>query len=705
MKTPFIRFFTTVAAALALAISAQVQQPAPPDTLVSAIAQEAGLPLVSPEALPPHGTFWMFYDTFPIALAPLPCPPLDRSLPAYAITDSGRQFLVDATGTRTNRFTFTAQQQAERTLRHVERLILLIDQVRTAEATRAERQLLGVPEMSLLLEQEELELDSFLYSTNELWIELVSVTNTAGTVVVHPPSTVTNGVYDLFSTTNLAAPWWQFVARTTPGQTNVAVTNLVTPELFFIAGVTNDTDNGGLTDAYEGLAGLNIQDSSDDYVEPVIGITVLDSVATEQYPSDTATFCVTRKGGHTSWPFVVPFSLSGTAVRGVNYGLSPVSANGSGALATIPAGTNSLIITLSPMDDQTVTGTRKATLTVESGLGWSVDSSHSSATAWIIEEYVKTFTVTSDFEQGVRVGLDTLDVMPDDNGRLQFKTDLPPQFPFIAVACSGRGTVARINTTNGQVIGEYRTTPAGLMYTGDSGSGPQPSRTTVDLFGNVWVANRADDFPMNRATNGSITRVGLIIGSRFSKSATNTYYADPSGHYVRLSDASYNTCVDRDGDGYIRTSSGLADILAWTNQRGGWSDADSYGGVSTAEDEAITEYVRIPCRGTRTIAVDKFNDIWVGGRSGRQEHLKVDGLTGKPVLDSLFVPRCGGYGGVIDSLGALWSANPDSLGSMRLLPPASWPVTTNDWQVLQTGDWTADNNGYGLGVDPIHPHV
>jgi hypothetical protein len=291
MKTPFIRFFTTVAAALALAISAQVQQPAPPDTLVSAIAQEAGLPLVSPEALPPHGTFWMFYDTFPIALAPLPCPPLDHSLPAYAITDSGRQFLVDATGTRTNRFIFTAQQQAERTLRHVERLLLLIDQVRAAEAARAQMQLLGVPEMSLLLEQEEeLELDSFGYTTNELWIELVSVTNTAGTVVIHPPSTVTNGVYDLFSTTNLAAPWWAHVARTTPGQTNVAVTNLVTPELFFIAGVTNDTDTDGMSDAYEGLCSHTDPNTPDG---PLIIIQPLSQSVEE---GDTVTFSVVAQG-------------------------------------------------------------------------------------------------------------------------------------------------------------------------------------------------------------------------------------------------------------------------------------------------------------------------------------------------------------------------------------------------------------------------
>jgi len=191
------------------------------------------------------------------------------------------------------------------------------------------------------------------------------------------------------------------------------------------------------------------------------------------------------------------------------------------------------------------------------------------------------------------------------DGQLQFTSNLPPQFPFIAVACSGRGTVARINTTNGTVIGEYRTTPAGLVYSGDSGPGPQPSRTTVDLFGNVWVANRADVVTINGTNYGSVTRIGLIIGgSRFDKIGTN-YVPNPNGQYVAISNAVYNTCIDRDGDGFIRTSRGLADILPWDNEGG----VDSEGGVSTADEEAISEYVRVHCTGTRTIAVDKFNDI------------------------------------------------------------------------------------------------
>jgi hypothetical protein len=118
-------------------------------------------------------------------------------------------------------------------------------------------------------------------------------------------------------------------------------------------------------------------------------------------------------------------------------------------------------------------------------------------------------------------------------------------------------------------------------------------------------------------SHGSITRIGLIIGgTRYVKDGTKLH-GKSIGQYVKLDTCEYNTCIDRDGDGYIRTSRGLADILPWTNQRGGQTDVDSWGGVSTAADEAITEYVRVPCTGTRTIAVDKFNDAWVGGHTGR----------------------------------------------------------------------------------------
>ena len=74
----------------------------------------------------------------------------------------------------------------------------------------------------------------------------------------------------------------------------------------------------------------------------------------------------------------------------------------------------------------------------------------------------------------------------------------------------------------------------------------------------------------------------------------------------------YNTCLDRDSDGLLRTSSALGDILAWTNDAG----ADTEGGVTTAEDECIINYVRVAPSLTRTIAIDGAERC-LGRRDGR----------------------------------------------------------------------------------------
>lgn len=88
------------------------------------------------------------------------------------------------------------------------------------------------------------------------------------------------------------------------------------------------------------------------------------------------------------------------------------------------------------------------------------------------------YTTTSDFSEGSIVNLNLS--TPD---QLQIN---PPagteSFPFITISASGRGTLVRVETRTGQVIGEYRSSPLGRPA--------NPSRTTVDFFGNVWAGNR-----------------------------------------------------------------------------------------------------------------------------------------------------------------------------------------------------------------------
>jgi hypothetical protein len=79
------------------------------------------------------------------------------------------------------------------------------------------------------------------FTTNDLWLQITGTTN-AGTnwtafLVIHPPWDVTNGVYDLWFTTNLAiAADWSWLLATTPGQTNLAPSNLPPAQAFFALG-------------------------------------------------------------------------------------------------------------------------------------------------------------------------------------------------------------------------------------------------------------------------------------------------------------------------------------------------------------------------------------------------------------------------------------------------------------------------------------
>ncbi len=278
------------------------------------------------------------------------------------------------------------------------------------------------------------------------------------------------------------------------------------------------------------------------------------------------------------------------------------------------------------------------------------------------------YTTDADFDQGTLVSVNH---DAPFNDQLQLDSPTEP-FPFINVAASGRGTVVRSNTETGQVVGEYHTAP--------EGRGLNPSRTTVDLFGNVWTANRNEADFISGVPHGSAVKIGLIVGGT---RVDGTGSPDPNGGYLAPPFA-YNTCVDRDADGLIRTSNGLADVLDWPDITDGAGGAD--GLVEDAQDECILIYQRLyEAENARHVSVDADNNVWVGGYPFAQRMFyKLDGATGA-VLDS-FDTRdigCGGYGGLIDGNDILWSVG----GPLLRYDPA----TRSGFCIHQYG--------YGLGID------
>ncbi len=190
------------------------------------------------------------------------------------------------------------------------------------------------------------------------------------------------------------------------------------------------------------------------------------------------------------------------------------------------------------------------------------------------------------------------------------------EFSFIWIANSPEGTVSKIDTKSGVEEGRY--------YSGPTNGTDDPSRTSVNLAGDVAVTNRA----------GSITKIAARV----------------------------DDCVDANGNGMIETSSGPGNVLPF------------------GQDECVLWHVPLPGggggnqTGPRPTAWDTGDDgnpctttddrVWVGyfDRPNNQGHFyRLDGFDGT-ILDEALVPNWdittsknyGPYGGATDADGHFW---------------------------------------------------
>ena len=256
------------------------------------------------------------------------------------------------------------------------------------------------------------------------------------------------------------------------------------------------------------------------------------------------------------------------------------------------------------------------------------------------------YTLDSDFDQGMLAGLEHNTV----HDQLQLSTEATT-LPFIWVPNSNQGTISKVDTVTGNELARYRTCPSDVY--GD------PSRTTVDLEGSCWVANRQA---------GTAVKVGLLEAGK---------------------------CIDRNANGICDTSRDLNgdcditddEILPW------------------GEDECVLyEVVLIPGRqGTftpgqytggyvanypRAVAVDASNNVWAGVYND-QFLYNIDGETGQ-ILGSINVAgtSTNPYGALIDGNGTLWVSSWSSPWVLRV-DPVSGQQTRVD----------LPHSSYGLGID------
>ena len=131
---------------------------------------------------------------------------------------------------------------------------------------------------------------------------------------------------------------------------------------------------------------------------PTVSVTAPDPVASE--PGDnTGTFLLTRTG-RTEWPLAVHYTLSGTATPGIDYTLDHSSP------ATIPAGSATLAITLTPINDLLIEPPETAILSISPAAGGYQVAEPSSATITILDKPVVGVTAPDPVahEVGLRPG-------------------------------------------------------------------------------------------------------------------------------------------------------------------------------------------------------------------------------------------------------------------------------------------------------------
>jgi hypothetical protein len=180
-----------------------------PDSIVQLTAESQGLALAL--AVPTAGTFWIV--TADGITAPYPfLPASEQGSPAYAI--AGNSFLVDASGGLVDAQGLGAATTTEA----MEILAGEMENVITQTQTAAANQQMQALDDSGSIDPNDTNnwstnfvggntnFQSLAFTTNDLWLQLLSVSNGAANLVIHPPWTESNGVHDLYYTTNLNAP-------------------------------------------------------------------------------------------------------------------------------------------------------------------------------------------------------------------------------------------------------------------------------------------------------------------------------------------------------------------------------------------------------------------------------------------------------------------------------------------------------------------
>ncbi len=298
----------------------------------------------------------------------------------------------------------------------------------------------------------------------------------------------------------------------------------------------------------------------------------------------------------------------------------------------------------------------KPSLFVSLGLTLAIASSALSS-----QEVV--YTIDSDFVQG---SLNSLEY--DALTESLVLSETGSTFPVLWVANAGEDSVSKINTDTDCEEARYST----WFFTNFHGaySGPAPSRTAVDIEGNVYVANRHfDNKPpsvMKILAEGGIDRNGngVIDTSRDVNGDCSIDRNDPNEMPMP---------VDSNGNGIYDADEIVDERIAWVKQIGG--------------DRGLG----------RSLCIAPDGNIWLGMYNA-SEYYRVDSDDGTVLNGPIGTPGHRPYGCLIDGDGILWSA---TLSSVMAVVDTNLVNTASD-PFLGTKSIRASGYGIALANDKVY---
>ena len=226
---------------------------------------------------------------------------------------------------------------------------------------------------------------------------------------------------------------------------------------------------------------------------------------------------------------------------------------------------------------------------------------------------VEAFNASEEWEIGI-TGSDV--VVDKELGGIRIAGYIPTT-PFLWIANSNLDKVSKISTETGELIGRYQV-------------GDNPSRTTVDMNGDPWIANRSD---------GTIVKLDGQTGEILKKCVLNNSSSGPRG-----------VAVDKQGNVWAGTYYGSPQLFK-----------------IPGDDENCTplKTCTLPSGGVYGLAIDRQGYLWVSNRRAGA----IDKVDPETCEVTRYGPISSAYGIAIDLKGDVWVAHwADSGGIYRVNP-------------------------------------